>query len=137
MYWHSRSYYEDSLAYLLLQALNRSNMILEQTKLIIFFGTPHRGSSSAYWARFASNLRKLALQDSNKKILGTLEVNGEVLDNIQEKFKTIAFEGKMKFHSFQEAQGITGVKGLSGKVCLLLSYKSLAQTSRDVADNCR
>ncbi len=93
-------------------------MVRDQTKLIIFLGTPHRGSACAGWGQIASNLARLALQDSNKKILETLEVNNEVLDNIHEEFKTIAFKGTLKIHSFQEARGITGMSGLTEKVCL-------------------
>jgi hypothetical protein len=50
-------------------------------------------------------------------MLETLEVNNEVLDNIHEEFKTIVADGGIKIHSFQEAQGISGMKGLDGKVC--------------------
>ncbi|KAJ4301286.1 hypothetical protein N0V90_003377 [Kalmusia sp. IMI 367209] len=97
-------------------AIRRSEIVREQTKLIIFLGTPHRGSAYAGWGQIASNFARLALQDSNKKILETLEVNNEVLDNIHEEFKTIAFKGTMKIHSFQEARGISGMKGLDEKV---------------------
>ncbi|KFZ18653.1 hypothetical protein V501_01091 [Pseudogymnoascus sp. VKM F-4519 (FW-2642)] len=46
----------------------------------------------------------------------TLEVNGEVLDNIHEEFKTILTKCAIKVHSFQEAKGISGMKGLDSKV---------------------
>jgi hypothetical protein len=105
------------------QAIRRSEIVRDQTKLVVFLGTPHRGSDYAGWGQIASNLARLALQDSNKKILETLEVNNEILDNIHEEFKTIAFGGAMKIHSFQEAQGITGMKGVSAKVCILCSYR--------------
>jgi len=59
----------------------------------------------------------LALQDSNEKILKNLEVNNKFLDKIHEDFKTNAVQYKIKIHSFQEAQGITGIKGLHRKVC--------------------
>ncbi|KAI9692806.1 MAG: hypothetical protein M1820_009354 [Bogoriella megaspora] len=97
-------------------AIRRSGAVCNQTKLIIFLGTPHRGSAYSGWGQIASNLARLALQDSNKKLLETLEVNNEVLDNIHEEFKVIAFKGAFKIHSFQEAQGITGMKGLDAKV---------------------
>ena len=98
------------------QAIHRSEKIREWTKLIVFLGTPHRGSTYAGWGQIASNLARLALQDTNKKILKTLEVNNEVLDNIHEDFITIVFKGGIKIHSFQEARGISGIKGLDGKV---------------------
>lgn len=84
---------------------------------MVFLGTPHRGSASADWGQIASNIARLALQDSNKKILETLEVNSEVLDNIQEDFKTFVHEDGLIVHSFQEARGISGMKGLHNKVC--------------------
>lgn len=104
---------------MLLQAIRRSESIRQRTKLIIFLGTPHRGSTYAGWGQIASNLARMALQDSNKKLLETLEVNSEVLDNIHEEFKTIAFKGSIKIHSFQESRGISGMKGLDEKVHLL------------------
>ena len=84
--------------------------------LIIFLGTPHRGSTYAGWGEIASNLASLGLQDSNKRLVQTLEVNGEVLDNIHEEFKTILVKCAIKVHSFQEAKGISGMKGLDSKV---------------------
>ncbi|KFY07605.1 hypothetical protein V492_06991 [Pseudogymnoascus sp. VKM F-4246] len=97
-------------------ALHKSATVCERTKLIIFLGTPHRGSAYAGWGEIASNLASLALQDSNKRLVQTLEVNGEVLDNIHEEFKTILSKRAIKVHSFQEAKGIAGIKGLDNKV---------------------
>jgi hypothetical protein len=88
----------------------------DRTKLVIFLGTPHRGSAYADWGQVATNLARLVLQDSNKKILRTLEVNSEVLEYIQEEFIKIAYKEKIKIHSFYEARAITGIKGLDGKV---------------------
>lgn len=79
-------------------------------------GTPHRGSSYAGWGDIASNFALLAMQDSNKKIIQALEVNSEILDNIHEDFKTIVDGSRMKIHSFHEARGISGMKGLHNKV---------------------
>ncbi|KAL2018181.1 hypothetical protein VTK56DRAFT_1206 [Thermocarpiscus australiensis] len=97
-------------------AIRRSKACRVQTKLIIFLGTPHRGSIYAGWGEIASNLALLALQDSNKNIIKTLEVNSEVLDNIHEEFKTIADQFRIRIHSFQEARGVSGMKGLHNKV---------------------
>ena len=94
----------------------------ERTKLIIFLGTPHRGSGYAGWGQIASNLARLAQQDSNKKILETLEVSSEILDNIHEDFKTVVSKGGIKVHSFQEARGMAGMKGVDGKVRYILFY---------------
>jgi hypothetical protein len=113
-------------------------MVRDRTKLVVFLGTPHQGSAYAGWGQIASNLARLALQDSNKKILKTLEVNNEVLDNIHKEFKTIVFTRTIKVHSFQEAQGITSMKGVSEKVCssrcYFASYPARGQCN---TDSCR
>ncbi|KAK4167848.1 hypothetical protein QBC43DRAFT_202600 [Cladorrhinum sp. PSN259] len=97
-------------------AIRRSEACRTRTKLIIFLGTPHRGTASGGWGEIVSNLALLALLDSNKKIIKTLEVNSEVLDNIHEEFKTIVDQSRIRIHSFQEAKGISGMKGLDSKV---------------------
>jgi hypothetical protein len=99
-----------------LQAIRRSQERPWPTRLIIFLGTPHRGSGYAGWGEIASNLARLIQQDSNKKIVETLKVNSEVLDNIHDDFKNIVHESGIKIHSFQEGQGILGMKGLHNKV---------------------
>ncbi|OTA89192.1 hypothetical protein M434DRAFT_34467, partial [Hypoxylon sp. CO27-5] len=97
-------------------ALGRSNGLQLRTSSILFLGTPHRGSSYAEWGQIAANLTFLVLQDANKNILRSLEVNSEVLDNIHERFKEIVADCKIKIYSFQEAHGISGMKGLHNKV---------------------
>lgn len=96
--------------------MHRSKICAARTKLIVFLGTPHRGSEWAGWGEIASNLTRLALQDPHKKIIEALEVNSEVLDNIHEEFKSIVEQYGTKIHSFQEARGIFGMKGLGNKV---------------------
>ncbi|TRX96992.1 hypothetical protein FHL15_002298 [Xylaria flabelliformis] len=113
----SRSMRAHSLGGIIVKdAIRRSEPCQSRTKLIIFLGTPHRGSSYAGWGAIASNLVSLAFQDSNKGIVQSLEVNSEALDNIQEEFLRIAHKDGIKVHSFQEARAISGVKGLHGKV---------------------
>lgn len=43
-------------------------------------------------------------------------MDGEVLGNIQDEFMGVVLNGNLKVHSFQEARGLTGVKGFAGKV---------------------
>ena len=43
-------------------------------------------------------------------------MNSEVLDNIHDQFVDIVHHNYIQIHSFQEAQGITGMKGLHEKV---------------------
>lgn len=58
----------------------------------------------------------MALQDSHKKIVETLQVDSEVLDNIHEQFGKVVFEHDIRIHSFQEGRGMSGMKGLHEKV---------------------
>jgi tetratricopeptide (TPR) repeat protein len=97
-------------------ALRRSKQCRERTKLVIFLGTPHRGSGLADWGRIATNLARLALHDTNSRLVQTLEVNNEVLDNINEQFVNLVDQHRISIHSFHEARGISGVKGLDGKI---------------------
>ena len=106
-----------------IQALRRSQKCRERTKLVVFLGTPHRGSAYAGWGEIAANLAGVAFQDTNSRVLEALNVNGEVLDNIHEEFKTILSQQSIKVHSFQEAQGMSGMRGLHGKVrCRFLVF---------------
>jgi pimeloyl-ACP methyl ester carboxylesterase len=97
-------------------ALRRSKQCRERTKLVVFLGTPHRGSGLADWGKIATNLARLALHDTNSRLVQTLEVNNEVLDNINEQFVNLVDQHRISIHSFHEARGISGVKGLDGKI---------------------
>ncbi|KAI0452034.1 hypothetical protein F5B21DRAFT_355977 [Xylaria acuta] len=96
--------------------IRRSELCQSRTKLIVFLGTPHRGSPHATWGVIASNLASVVFQDANKRIVEALELNSEVLDNIHVEFLRIVHGTGMKVHSFQEARAILGIKGLVGKV---------------------
>ncbi|KAF1959885.1 TPR-like protein [Byssothecium circinans] len=49
--------------------------------------------------------------------MGALKVDSELLENIHEEFVKIVLRVEtIKIHSFQEARGITGLKGFHGKV---------------------
>ncbi|KAI9162705.1 putative Kinesin light chain [Paramyrothecium foliicola] len=88
----------------------------KRTKLIVFLGTPHRGSAQAAWGMVATNIARLALLDSNKGLVAGLLVNNEVLDNIQEQFINLLHDSDIKVHSFQEGRGVSGVSGFNGKI---------------------
>ncbi|CRK30176.1 hypothetical protein BN1723_014348 [Verticillium longisporum] len=97
-------------------ALSRSETLQQRTAAIVFLGTPHRGSSAADWAQLASNMAAVAFLDSNKQVTGALKVDSEVLGNVHEQFVKIAMKRGIRLHSFQEGRGISGVRGISGKI---------------------
>ena len=98
------------------QAIRRSKAGRCRTKFIVFLGTPHRGSAFASWGEIGSTLAQIALQDPHKKIIETLEVDSEVLENIHDDFVHVAVEQGISIHSFQEGRGMSGVRGLHEKV---------------------
>lgn len=100
----------------LIQAIRRSEACRLRTRLVVFLGTPHRGSEYSGWGQVISNLLGVVRHDTNSKIVAALDVNSEVLDNIHEEFKTLVHTENIKIHSFQEARGLSGVKGLEKKV---------------------
>ncbi|KAL8741826.1 MAG: hypothetical protein Q9190_005609 [Brigantiaea leucoxantha] len=112
------------------EAMRRSETCRQRTRLIVFLGTPHRGSPLASWGEIASSLAGAALHDSHKKIVETLKVDSEVLDNIHEQFVNIIFEHGIRIHSFQEGRGMSGIKGLHKKVgCQSLEHTIIDLTN--------
>ena len=94
----------------------RYRHLYESTYACMFFGTPHRGSDKTGWAMLARRLALAVLQDSNDKLIRNLEPNDEALDLLREDFAQVLGERRIRLHTFQEERGMTGVKGLSGKV---------------------
>ncbi|KAF4461891.1 kinesin light chain [Fusarium albosuccineum] len=98
------------------EAIRVSKICRSRTKLIIFLGTPHRGSQYAPWGTIACRLANCALQDTDMNIVRALKVNSEVLNIIHQGFISAIPESGIKIHSFQEGRGFKGVRGLHGKV---------------------
>ncbi|OBT63598.1 hypothetical protein VE03_07332 [Pseudogymnoascus sp. 23342-1-I1] len=91
-------------------------ILKDRTKLIIFIGTPHRGSQYASCGEIASRIATLGLLDTNRKILKDLKVYSDVLDRIKTDFVDKVYQMKTKIHSFYESSGYSSIKGLSNKV---------------------
>ena len=89
-----------------------------QTRRIVFLGTPHQCAAIAGWGEIARNVAAVSLMDSNKRLLSSLEPDSEILDNIQSDSMSMLHTDNLKVHSFQEAQGVSGVRGVHGKVSI-------------------
>ncbi|CAK7240810.1 MAG: hypothetical protein STHCBS139747_002258 [Sporothrix thermara] len=74
-------------------ALHRKTSIREQTRAIVFLGTPHRGSSAATLATTLSKLAAFALVDSNSRVAQKLNLKSEVLEMIHNDFISSASNG--------------------------------------------
>lgn len=90
------------------------NNILNSTRGVFFFGTPHRGSKD--WASFGEGLTKVASillgLDSNDQILHALLPSGPELDLCRESFITqwMKHADRIIVRTFQESKGVTGVR---------------------------
>ena len=91
---------------------------------IIFFGTPHRGSNIAYWGRLLSGVAQATQMDTHDGILIDLDPksNSSKSRELNLDFDDILCDNQkarqLRVFSFQEAQGMTGVNLLGGKVSL-------------------
>ncbi|KAL2117162.1 hypothetical protein VTJ04DRAFT_9330 [Mycothermus thermophilus] len=89
-------------------AITKSDMLRERTKLVVFFGTPHRGSSAAEWAEMGARLAKYLL-GTTATVVGDLKLNSQMLHRIHDEFTDNAHRHKIRVHSFQEALPYPGL----------------------------
>jgi hypothetical protein len=66
-----------------------------------------------------------AFIDTNPRVLSDLELDPQVLDLIQENFLKMLHLASLCIHSFQEGRGLTGVKGLCGKVSVQQAHLAM------------
>ncbi|KAF8538874.1 hypothetical protein BDD12DRAFT_739548, partial [Trichophaea hybrida] len=90
--------------------------ILNSTYGIVFLGCPHRGSDVAEWGLLVANMLKLAGMSPNEELIRTLGVDNQTLQMIDHAFSIILRENSLKIHSFREEKGMSGFRGISGKV---------------------
>ena len=83
--------------------------ILPATIGVIFLGTPHHGSKKASLAKQVMKLAKIFYQDTDTKIIRALEEKSDVLERVTRGFGQVLSAGKIKVHSFQEADKTNGV----------------------------
>jgi hypothetical protein len=99
----------------------------QQTKCVIFLGTPHRGSRIANWSEIFTKVARLALLDMRKKLLRDLKIDSEILDRIHSEFVRMLYSGDFTVHSFQEGKAINAnvgkVRDLSNRNLCSLSRR--------------
>ena len=94
----------------------RYRLLHECTKHVVFLGVPHRGSHMASMGEILARLVSASLQDTNRHLVGSLEVENELLDRINSEFVKMVQLEDFSVYSFQESSGLSGLKGFSGKV---------------------
>ena len=82
----------------------------------MFLGTPHRGSDHASPEDTGRRIVSAVGFDTRGQVLRALQTGGEILELAREEFCKLWREKGFTVRTFQESQGIAGVRGLNGKV---------------------
>ena len=90
--------------------------IYQSTYAIIFFGTPHRGSSYTQMGILARDIAVAAGFDARDTLLRSLKPDAEILSLLRQEFARMLHDRTFKIYSFQEGQGFKGTYSLSRKV---------------------
>ncbi|KAF4471766.1 alpha beta-Hydrolase [Fusarium albosuccineum] len=95
--------------------------VVDSTFSIIFFGTPHRGSTQAeFGLMVAKVVSNLTMKPYNPKILSTLGPNTEILTRLRTDFEStlehMVNHSRFESSTFQEGKGFSSFKGFQGKV---------------------
>lgn len=97
--------------------------VVDSTFAVIFFGTPHRGTSLAdFGLRITRVASALTLRPYNPHIVANLAKNNEVLKSLRKGFDAtlehMISRNQFESSTFQEDKGFSKVAGFTGKVCL-------------------
>jgi hypothetical protein len=86
------------------QRLRIYGSMLSRIKVLVFFGTPHRGSDVAYWASFVTTLLKYGQLGfgTNSTYIAALQRNSQTFKDISEQFTEQAVE--LKIRTFYETE---------------------------------
>ncbi|KAH6855721.1 hypothetical protein B0I37DRAFT_365570 [Chaetomium sp. MPI-CAGE-AT-0009] len=99
-------------AYLLASENSHYPELKKNMKGVMFFGTPHRGSSLASWATVAARLLAMSTLGTrtNTRLPKDLEPSSEKLRSISDMFHYHALKDKLRIVSFYETDklGLTG-----------------------------
>lgn len=60
------------------------------TKGVVFFGTPHRGSSKENLGEVVASISKFCLRQPNTQLFATLRKDSHILENQRDQFTTIS-----------------------------------------------
>ena len=90
--------------------------VYRSSSAIIFLGTPHRGSDHASLGETIKRIVSVVGFGAHGQILQALQPGSEILELVREEFCDIWRERGFTVRTFQESQGIAGLRGLNGKV---------------------
>jgi hypothetical protein len=97
--------------------------IYSSTKVILFLGTPHRGST---WKEFGNMLRRIASVsgfDTAKQNLQALEIDNAALENSHKRFMDVYEQQEFEVRSFAEARAMVGTSLLKLNTLVSVSIR--------------
>lgn len=120
------------------QAYEDRRAVYNSTIAVIFMGTPHRGSDYADWGIILRNIAVASGFDASDRNLGDLRGDSPMLEILRSDFGKMLKEERFELYTFQEGKGLKGVRGLTGKVRLMMSLnRSRADTPSRLYRMCR
>ncbi|KAL4795260.1 hypothetical protein BDV19DRAFT_175616 [Aspergillus venezuelensis] len=87
--------------------------ISRECRMVMFFGTPHRGSDFAQWGSALANIASVLGFSVNTRIVQNLARESEILQRLERDFEGIIAQRdtlgrKFKIYTFQEAKAVGG-----------------------------
>ena len=92
--------------------------VYKSSSAIVFLGTPHRGSDHASLGDTIRRIVSAVGFDTQGQVLQALQPGSEILELAREEFCELWRLKGFAVRTFQESQGIAGVRGFNGKVRL-------------------
>lgn len=103
--------------------------VFPDTKGILFFGTPHRGSSKESLGEIVASVSKLCLHKPNQQLLRTLREDSHILERQRNEFTTIS-QGISVICVREELPTAIGV------VCTTMDLYWLTRRLADTGEDC-
>ncbi len=84
--------------------------IREHTLGVVFFGTPHRGSSKASYGMILADIAATVMHKPNSKLIDALQSNSAPLTSLTARFHTLAIDFQVvTFYEMQPIKGLTSL----------------------------
>ena len=98
--------------------LDFDRKLIQSTKAIMFFGTPHRGSDFSDLGETIRRIASAAGFDTAKQNLRALEIDSGLLEECHRRFQHLQNRRKFEIVTFQETRGVAGIAylGMNRKV---------------------
>jgi hypothetical protein len=90
--------------------------IYKATRVVIFLGTPHRGSAYANWGLIARDIAISTGFDATATILRDLKIDSVSMEFLRKEFAKMLKEETFDVFTFKEGKGLKGLRSFTAKV---------------------